>query len=138
MDQYHRAVLAAEEKFFDECDTGNVPVILVLTKCDALLLQGIAALTLEEKKLPREERLVRGQENAERMLKNNPVWGKVTNMKYKPTAKVELRDLNKSDQECKLLIEMTVRALDEEALQMLLVTAQHTNIMLCIEFAMEG
>ena len=23
MDQYHRAVLSAEQKFFDECDTGN-------------------------------------------------------------------------------------------------------------------
>ena len=23
MDQYHRTVLSAEEKFFDECDTGN-------------------------------------------------------------------------------------------------------------------
>ncbi|KAG9313183.1 GTP-binding protein [Chiua virens] len=137
MDQYHRAVLAAEEKFFDECDTGNVPVVLVLTKCDALLLQGLAALTPEEHKLPREERLVRGQQNAESMLKNNPVWGKVKSMKYKPTAKVELRDLDKSDEGCQLLIEMTVRALDEEALQMLLLTTQHTNIMLCIEFAME-
>ncbi|KAG9315977.1 hypothetical protein JVU11DRAFT_3635 [Chiua virens] len=137
MDQYHRAVLAAEEKFFDECDAGNVPVILVLTKCDALMLQGLAALTLEEKKLPRDQRLVRGQEIAESMLKNNTVWGKVKDMKYKPTAVVELRDLHQSDEGCKLLIERTVRALDKEALQMLLVTTQHTNIMLCIEYAME-
>ncbi|KAG9311923.1 hypothetical protein JVU11DRAFT_8184 [Chiua virens] len=137
MDQYHRAVLAAEEKFFDECDTGNVPVILVLTKCDALLLQGLAALTHEEKKLPQEERLVRGQENAERMLKCNPVWWRMQSMRYPPKLYVELRDLNKSNEGCKLLIEMTVRALDEETLQMLLVTTQHKNIMLCIEFAME-
>ncbi|KAG9308510.1 hypothetical protein JVU11DRAFT_11854 [Chiua virens] len=137
MDQYHRAVLAAEEKFFDECNTGNVPVVLVLTKCDALLLQGLAALTLEEKKLPRKERLMRGQEIAENMLKNNPVWGRVESMRYKPTAKVELKDLDKSDEGCKLLIERTVKALDEGVLQMLLVTTQHTNIMLCIESAME-
>ncbi|KAG9315457.1 hypothetical protein JVU11DRAFT_3069 [Chiua virens] len=47
------------------------------------------------------------------------------------------KDLDKSDEGCKLLIERTVKALDEGVLQMLLVTTQHTNIMLCIESAME-
>ncbi|KAG9310045.1 GTP-binding protein [Chiua virens] len=137
MDQYHRAVLASEEKFFDECNTGNVPVILVLTKCDALLLQGLAALTPEEKELPREERLVRGHQNAESMLKKNTVWERVQSMKYPPKANVELRDLDKSDKGSKLLIERTVKALDEETLQMLFVTAQHTNGMVCTEYAIE-
>ncbi|KAI5994088.1 hypothetical protein F5J12DRAFT_857704 [Pisolithus orientalis] len=34
----HRMVTAAERKFFEECDTGHVPVIVVLTKADALEL----------------------------------------------------------------------------------------------------
>ncbi|KAG9308221.1 hypothetical protein JVU11DRAFT_12238 [Chiua virens] len=135
MDQYHRSVLAAEERFFSECDTGSVPVILVFTKCDALLIRGMAALGPEEEKLSRDERIVIGWQNAERMLKVNPAWESVQKMMYPPNAYVELRELHKSNEGCKLLLKRTVGALDEEALQMLLVTTQHTNMMLCIEFA---
>ncbi|KAG9318021.1 hypothetical protein JVU11DRAFT_84 [Chiua virens] len=46
------------------------------------------------------------------------------------------KDLHKSNEGCKLLLQRTVLALKEEALQMLLVTTQHTNIMLCIEYAL--
>ncbi|KAG9312506.1 hypothetical protein JVU11DRAFT_6897 [Chiua virens] len=136
MDQYHRAVLAAEEMFFNECNTGSVPVVLVFTKCDALLLQGMAALTPEEQKLPQGRRIVIGQQNAERMLKENPTWERVQKMMYPPNAYVELRELHKSNEGCKLLLKRTVEALHEGALQMLLVTTQHTNILLCIEYAL--
>ncbi|KAG9308991.1 hypothetical protein JVU11DRAFT_11295 [Chiua virens] len=135
MDQYHRAVLAAEEKFFNECDTGSVPVVLVFTKCDALLIQGMAALTPEEEKLPQERKIVIGKQNAERMLKGNPTWERVQKMMYPPNAYVELRELHKSNEGCGLLLKRTVGALNEEALQMLLVTTQHTNMLLCIEYA---
>ncbi|KAG9311143.1 hypothetical protein JVU11DRAFT_9058 [Chiua virens] len=134
MDQYHRAVLAAEEMFFNECDTGSVPVVLVFTKCDALLIQGMAALTPEEQELSHERRVAIGQQNAERMLKGNPTWERVQRMRHPPNAYVELRELHKSNEGCKLLLKRTVGALDEEALQMLLVTTQHTNILLCIEY----
>ncbi|KAG9312239.1 hypothetical protein JVU11DRAFT_7538 [Chiua virens] len=137
MDQYHRAVLAAEEKFFGDCDTGNVPVVLVFTKCDALLVQGIAALTAEETELPQEERVAKGQHNANMLLKENPTWERVQRMKYPPKICVELRDLHKSNEGCILLLERTVVALDGEVLQMLLVTAQCTNMMLCIEYALK-
>ncbi|KAG9311713.1 hypothetical protein JVU11DRAFT_7951 [Chiua virens] len=136
MDQYHRAVLAAEDKFFGDCDTGNVPVVLVFTKCDALLVQGIAALTPEETQLPQEERVAKGQHNANMLLKENPTWERVQRMKYPPKICVELKDLHKFNEECILLLERTVVALDGEALQMLLVTTQCTNMMLCIEYAL--
>ncbi|KAG9307919.1 hypothetical protein JVU11DRAFT_12919 [Chiua virens] len=136
MDQYHRAVLAAEEKFFGECDTGSVPVVLVFTKCDALLVQGIAALTPEEQKLPYEERTARGQDNADAMLKKNPAWEKVQGMKYPPKTYVELKDMDKSKEGCELLLKRTLVTLDGE-LQMLLVTTQQTNMMICIEYAIE-
>ncbi|KAG9312263.1 hypothetical protein JVU11DRAFT_7566 [Chiua virens] len=91
MDQYHRAVLTAEEKFFGDCDTGNVPVVLVFTKCDALLVQGIAALTPEETQLPQEEKVVKGQHNANMLLKENTTWERVQRMKYPPKICVELK-----------------------------------------------
>ncbi|KAG9317697.1 hypothetical protein JVU11DRAFT_1910 [Chiua virens] len=137
MDQYHRAVLAAEEKFFDQCDTGSVPVVLVFTKCDALLVQGMAALTDEEKQLPQVVRVTKGQHNANILLRENPTWEKVQRMKYPPKIYVELKDLHQSDEGCKHLLEKTVVALDEEALQMLLVTTQCTNMILCIKCALQ-
>ncbi|KAG9309989.1 hypothetical protein JVU11DRAFT_10023 [Chiua virens] len=135
MDQYHRTVLAAEEKFFNECNIGNVPVLLLFTKCDALLVQAIASLT-EEEELPHAKMVAKGEQYAESMLKNNPAWELLQSMKYPPKGYVQLKDLQKSEEGCQLLLERTVMALNEEALQKLLVTTQQTNIMLCIEYAL--
>ena len=46
-------------------------------------------------------------------------------------------DMHKSDNGCKLLLESTAAALNEEALEMLLVTTQHSNMMICIRYAVE-
>ena len=42
-----------------------------------------------------------------------------------------------SDIGCNILLEKTAAALDDESLQMLLITAQEKNIMLCIEHAVK-
>ncbi|KAI6028918.1 hypothetical protein F5J12DRAFT_808663, partial [Pisolithus orientalis] len=44
MTDHDRTVTAAEQKFFNECYTGHVPVIVVLTKVDALNLTAIMEL----------------------------------------------------------------------------------------------
>ncbi|KAI6140651.1 hypothetical protein BKA82DRAFT_4211149, partial [Pisolithus tinctorius] len=49
MTDYHRTVTAAEQKFFNECDTGHVPVIVLLTKVDALNFAAIEELLDEER-----------------------------------------------------------------------------------------
>ena len=46
-------------------------------------------------------------------------------------------EMHKFDSGCQLLLERTVAALNEEALQMLLVTAQSKNMMICIVYAVE-
>ena len=46
-------------------------------------------------------------------------------------------EMHKFDNGCKILLEKTMAALDEEALDMLLVTTQHSNMLLCIQYAME-
>lgn len=43
--------------------------------------------------------------------------------------------MHKSDIGCQVLLESTVTALDEEALQKLLATTQHSNMMICIKSA---
>ncbi|KAI6124682.1 hypothetical protein EV401DRAFT_2157110 [Pisolithus croceorrhizus] len=44
MMDYHRTVTAAEQKLFNECDTGYVPVIVLLMKVDALYLTAVREL----------------------------------------------------------------------------------------------
>ncbi|KAI6140858.1 hypothetical protein BKA82DRAFT_4207389 [Pisolithus tinctorius] len=44
LNESHRMVTAAEKKFFDECDTGHVPVIVLLTKTDTLALDAFMGL----------------------------------------------------------------------------------------------
>ena len=45
--------------------------------------------------------------------------------------------MHKSDNGCKLLLESTAAALNEEALEVLLVTTQHSNMMICIGYAVD-
>ncbi|KIO03059.1 hypothetical protein M404DRAFT_631803 [Pisolithus tinctorius Marx 270] len=66
MTDYHRTVTAAEQKFFDECDTGHVPVVVLLTKVDALYLtafrelldQGLALAEAKERAAERQGELL--------------------------------------------------------------------------------
>ena len=107
MDQYHRLVLTAEEKFFDKCDTGNgisfllyffclsdcpiaVPVVVVFTKCDALLATAWGELTSEERQLSREAQLARIKEYKAKMLQNCTGWERLKARNYPPKACVYL------------------------------------------------
>jgi len=137
MDQYHRAVLSAEEKFFDECDTGNVPVVVVFTKCDALLAMAFGKLKPDERNLPREEQLMKVKEYAKGMLRNSTAWERLKARRYPPKGYVELENMHKSDNGCQILLERTATALNEEVMQMLLITTQHSNMLLCIKYSME-
>jgi len=137
MDQYHRAVLSAEEKFFDGCDTGNVPVVVVFTKCDALLAPAYGELKPDEMKLPRKERLMKAKEYATEMLRNNTAWERLKTRKYPPKDYVELENMHKSNNGLGNLLEKTAAALNEEVMQMLLITTQHSNMLLCIKYCAE-
>ena len=114
MDQYHRAVLSVEEKFFDECDTGNgkiwfyyglclnhyqiaVPVLVVFTKCDALWAAGFAKLKQDERKLPTEEQFILVKEYAKRMLRDSTMWERLKTRQYPPKDYVHL------ESECELV-----------------------------------
>ena len=46
-------------------------------------------------------------------------------------------EMHKVDNGCKILLERTMAALDEEAMEMLLATTQHSNILLCIQYAVK-
>ena len=47
-------------------------------------------------------------------------------------------DMHKSNNGCQVLLERTAAALNEEAMQMLLITTQNSNMLLCIKYCVEG
>lgn len=48
-----------------------------------------------------------------------------------------VKDMHKSDIGCQVLLEGTAATLNEEALQKLLSTTQHSNMMICIKGVVE-
>ena len=130
-----------------------VPVVVVFTKCDALSAIAIGKLTSEERQLPREEKLAKIDEYVKEMLRNSTGWERLKGRKYPPKACVHLEskyknlviawlidfftDMHMVNNGCKPLLERTAAALNEEALQMLLATTQHSNMMICIRYAVE-
>ena len=167
MDQHHRAISVAEERFFGECNTRKgdeimlscflspltwmiVPVVVLFTKWDALVSQ---AFQPEDLLLPLEDQLMRQRKHAEEKFNKRNVWGDLCKMEYPPKAYVKLEslyivcfhfysilfiilpDMDTSDRGCNILLEQTAAALNDQSLQMLLITTQEMNIMLCIEYA---
>ena len=46
-------------------------------------------------------------------------------------------DMHQSNNGCQVLLERTADALNEEAMQILLITTQHSNMLLCIKYCVE-
>ncbi|KAI6099311.1 hypothetical protein EV401DRAFT_1878531, partial [Pisolithus croceorrhizus] len=124
----HRMVTAAERKFFD-----NLPVILLATKADTLELQALEQMEDQELIVDDE-----GVESLQEEILNNSIeklkdWlGKTM---FPPHDYVSLTGMQKSDAECTPLLTCTANALKEEGLQQLLISTQHSNLELCMKFA---
>ena len=61
-----------------------MPVVVLFTKCDALLATAFGKLKPEERKLPQEQQLERMRECVKEMEENNPAWGMLTIKRYPP------------------------------------------------------
>jgi len=145
MDKLDRAIQHSEEMFFNECDTKNVPVIVLFTKFDALLPVAMGQLyrNLDARKLPREEKVAKAHELIDGIFSNANLWGRLSQLNHPPKCGVQLGGLHNHDankgchSDILRLLENTAGALNEEALQMLFVTAQQTNMALCIKYAVQ-
>ncbi|KAL4073060.1 hypothetical protein V8B97DRAFT_1898987 [Scleroderma yunnanense] len=133
MADYERPILAAEEKFFNECNTGKVPVIAVLTKADALKLPALHQLI--EDGLTMREAIPKAGDLAEQMLSELKmrIERQLSGCKYPPKAYLPLA----KDADCNPLIRCTTDALDEGELQKLVISTQQVNIVLNIEYAVK-
>ncbi|KIN96507.1 hypothetical protein M404DRAFT_162895, partial [Pisolithus tinctorius Marx 270] len=135
MTDYHRTVTAAEQKFFNECDTGHVPVIVLLTKVDALNFAAIEELLDEG--LEMEEAEERATERESLLLEKWQTHVKqiLDQCKFPPKMYLPLTKMHNESAGCTTLIQCTASALNEEGLQRLLISTQQSSIGLCIEYA---
>ncbi|KAI6139503.1 GTP-binding protein [Pisolithus tinctorius] len=135
MTDYHRTVTVAEQKFFNECNTGHVPVIVLLTKVEVLNLPAFEGLlgqglALDEAK----ERVAEKQgELLEKWLAH--IKHELGKCKFPPKGYVSLQKMHQESAECSALIQCTADVLNEEGLQGLLVSTEQSGIALCVQYA---
>ncbi|KAI6122954.1 GTP-binding protein [Pisolithus croceorrhizus] len=135
LNESHRMVTAAEKKFFRECDTGHVPVIVLLTKADTLELDVIQELIDKGKS---EGDAMDGAAEAEKgmlddCLRRVKDW--LNKERFPPKDYLSLAGMQREGAECAPLLTCTANALKEEVLQQLLISTQQSNLELCMEFA---
>ena len=136
----------------------SVPVVVLFTKFDALVPVALGKLAPADRRLPIQERLLKAKPLIEGIFDRADVWGRLSKMAYAPKSCVRIEGLyyiffdtcwvllftnalgmHKPNEGpgCNSLLENTAVILSEETLQMLFVSAQETNIALCIKHAVQ-
>ncbi|KIK14443.1 hypothetical protein PISMIDRAFT_687998 [Pisolithus microcarpus 441] len=135
LNESHRMVMAAERKFFDECDTGHVPVILLLTKADTLSLEAVEGLMGQGMSVG--EAMEGAGKVEKKMLQDchERVKGWLDEKSFPPKDYLSLTGMQQEGAKCTQLLTCTANALKEEGLQQLLISTQQSNFELCMEFA---
>ncbi|KDQ19563.1 hypothetical protein BOTBODRAFT_28140 [Botryobasidium botryosum FD-172 SS1] len=132
----NRFMTAADKEFFDTIDTGSVPVIAIFTKFDAP--DSVAFSALSAQGVPFEEAQKRAPEHAQAQF-DQDVLPLIKKVAHPPRAEVYLRNMHSKGSPDTILkaatelIESTEAALDDGALKILLVQAQHINVGLHIK-----
>ncbi|KAI6018295.1 GTP-binding protein [Pisolithus marmoratus] len=137
MTDYQRTVTAAEEKFFNQCDTGHVPVIVILTKADFLHVPAMEELL--DTGLGLEKAKEKAAEKERELLQHwsAHIKGILTRSKFPPKQYVSVQKMNEQTADCSTLMQCTTDTLDEEGLQRVLVSTQQSSIALCVEYAVK-
>ncbi|KAL4063485.1 hypothetical protein V8B97DRAFT_2026426 [Scleroderma yunnanense] len=143
-----RPVVAAEELFFNECNTGNGEVCLVLTKADAMELEAIGQL--RDMGLMMKDARSQAQELAQQLLTDvkTCIEDQLAGCKCSPNDYVALsggllltslihEGMNKVNGDCDPLLRCTTNALDDMELQQLVISTQQVNFNLNIEYAIK-
>ncbi|KIK19945.1 hypothetical protein PISMIDRAFT_106606, partial [Pisolithus microcarpus 441] len=133
LNESHRMIMAAETKFFDNCDTGHVPVIVLATKADTLELDAFEQL--EDQGLSVDDAVVEKlqKEMTENNVEKLKDWlGKTV---FPPHGYLSLTGMQNEGADCTPLLTCTTHTLDEEGLQQLLISTQQSNLELCMEYA---
>ncbi|KAG1774640.1 hypothetical protein EV702DRAFT_1123605 [Suillus placidus] len=135
MDEDGRSFTEGEVKFFSQCDTGSIPVIVLFTKFDALYDDEFAELS---KGVSRKDAEALAPQHAKEAFANGPQLKLLYNRKGNqrpPRCHICLPNMDKDDADCGPLIERTAETLDDETLKQMFVSTQRTNLEVCIRWA---
>ncbi|KAG1888568.1 hypothetical protein F4604DRAFT_1889510 [Suillus subluteus] len=127
MDEDGRSFTEGEVKFFSQCDTGSVPVIVLFTKFDALYDDEFAELISQG--VSRKDAEVLVPQHAKEAFANGP--------QLKLLCHICLPDMDKDNADCTPLIERTAETLDDDTLQQLFVSTQRTTLEVCMRYAIK-
>ncbi|KAG2062870.1 hypothetical protein BDR04DRAFT_1235631, partial [Suillus decipiens] len=139
MDEASRAFTKGEIKFFSQCDTGSIPVIVLFTKFDALYDTAYAELKSQGASM--EEAEEQAPKRAEDLFAMGPQLNFLYHSKdirRPPKCHICLPNMDKDDADCGPLIERTAGTLDNEVLKQLFVSTQQTNLEVCMKYAVES
>ncbi|KAG2122162.1 GTP-binding protein [Suillus cothurnatus] len=138
MDEDSRSFTEAEVKFFSQCDTGSIPVIVLFTKFDALYDDEFAELI--SKGVSRKDAEALAPQHAKEAFANGPQLKLLYNRKGNqrpPRCHICLPDMDKDGADCGPLIERTAEILNGDTLKQLFVSTQRTTLELCMRYAVE-
>ncbi|KAG2124959.1 GTP-binding protein [Suillus cothurnatus] len=138
MDEASRSFTKSEVKFFSQCDTGSIPVMVLFTKFDALYDIAYAELKLKGVSMEEAEELA--PKHAEKSFAIGPQLNFLYHsqvIQRPPKCHVCLPNMDKDDADCGPLIERTAGTLDNEVVEQLFVSTQQTNVELCMKYAVE-
>ncbi|KAL4067422.1 hypothetical protein V8B97DRAFT_1873572 [Scleroderma yunnanense] len=140
-----RPIVASEELFFNECNTGNVPVVVVLTKADAMELEAIGQL--RDKGLRMKEAKLQAGKLAKQLLTEvkTQIEAQLAWCKHPPNDCLALlvltclihEGMNQVNANCDPLLRCTANALDDMELQQLVISTQQINFNLNIDYAIK-
>ncbi|KAG2335633.1 hypothetical protein BDR05DRAFT_1006609 [Suillus weaverae] len=135
MDEESRSFTQGEIKFFSQCDTGSIPVMVLFTKFDALY--DVAYAQLKSKGASMEEAKELAPKHAEESFANGPQLKFLKDVRWPPKCHVCLPNMDKDDADCGPLIERTAGIMNNAVLRQLFVSTQQTNLELCMKYALE-
>ncbi|KAG1763401.1 hypothetical protein EDD22DRAFT_506918 [Suillus occidentalis] len=137
MDDPSRTIQRSEEKFFIECNTGRIPVVVVFTKFAELESVAYGKIKKQLGGLSKEEFARRITESVEELFTNTGVLDRLnhSNNRTCPKSYVRLEDMTEPNANCNNLLESTTFALDDKELRLCLVLTQQSNMELCIKCA---
>ncbi|KAG1722122.1 hypothetical protein EDB19DRAFT_1835148 [Suillus lakei] len=136
MDEASRSFTEGERKFFSQCDTGSIPVIVLFTKFDALY--DVEFTRLRRKGTPRKDAKEQAPELAKESFANGPQLNFLKDVRWRPKCHICLPNMDSDDADCGPLIERTAETLNSnEVLTQLFVSTQQTNLELCMKYAVE-
>jgi hypothetical protein len=138
MDEDGRSFTEAEVKFFSQCDTGSIVVIVLFTKFDALYDDEFAELI--SKGVSRKDAQALAAHHAKEAFANGPQLKLLYNRKgnhRRPRCHICLPDMDKDNADCRPLIELTAETLDNDTLRRMFVSTQRTTLELCMRYAVE-